>query len=261
VELEAIGELTPRNLTQTGRREITHLLRSHDLTVSAISCPLRRGLDVAENLEPRLEQIREAMQLAFDLGPRLVLLPLGKIGEPSRVSDRLITPSTPSPPAPLPQGERREILMAPLPQGERADSAALLKESLTALGKHGDRIGVLIALDAGFDDPAHLVAYLQQFDTGSVNVNYNAATLITNGFNPYDAITILDQRLIHAHAQDARRVSPSKLATVPVGHGDVDWFQLAAQFEQINYHGQLTVLANDRHEAGAGLAFLRRFVA
>src|SRR5262249_59823508 len=67
LELEASRELLPRNLTQTGRREITHLLRSHDLSVSAIVCPLRRGLDVAQDLEPRLEQIRQTMALAFDL--------------------------------------------------------------------------------------------------------------------------------------------------------------------------------------------------
>src|SRR4029077_8470124 len=79
VELEATGELLPANLTQTGRREITHLLRSCDLGISAIVCPLRRGVDVAENLEPRLAYIRETMQLAFDLGPRLVIVPIGKL--------------------------------------------------------------------------------------------------------------------------------------------------------------------------------------
>src|SRR5271154_4053969 len=73
IELEASGELLPQSLTQTGRREITHLLRSHDLAVSTLVCPLRRGLDVAEDLEPRMEQIRLTMALAFDLGPRLVI--------------------------------------------------------------------------------------------------------------------------------------------------------------------------------------------
>src|SRR5438132_4741590 len=79
IELEALGELWPQNLTQTGRREITHLLRSYDLAVSAIVCPLRRGLDVAQDLEPRLEQIRLTMALAFELGPRLVIIPIGKL--------------------------------------------------------------------------------------------------------------------------------------------------------------------------------------
>src|SRR5437660_9446615 len=79
LELEASGELLPQNLTQTGRREITHLLRSHDLSVSAVTCPLRFGLDVADNLEPRLEQIRLTMSLAFELGPRIVIIQPGRV--------------------------------------------------------------------------------------------------------------------------------------------------------------------------------------
>src|SRR4051812_45775693 len=81
VELEATGELSPQDLTQTGRREILHLLRSHDLVVSAVTCPLRYGLDVAENQQPRIEQIRQTMVLAFELGPRLVIVQAGRVPE------------------------------------------------------------------------------------------------------------------------------------------------------------------------------------
>ena len=83
VELEAIGELTPKNLTQTGRREITHLLRSHDLSVSAIVCPLRRGLGagileliVGDALHEREDVTASRLTLA---GHELIItgLPLG----------------------------------------------------------------------------------------------------------------------------------------------------------------------------------------
>lgn len=246
--------MAPKNLTQTGRREITHLLRSHDLTVSAIACPLRRGLDVAENLEPRLEQIREAMALAFELGPRLVIIPIGKIpvsplpsgDEEPAVRGGLILGTTASPPAPRPQGERGE---------------SLLKESLEALGKHGDRTGVTVALDAGLDEPAAVVAYLDRIDVGCLAVNYNPANLVLAGFNAYEAIRVLGRRLVHVHAQDARRISPTKTTTVPLGHGDLDWIQLLAHLEEIPYRGCLTVLGDDGAESAAGVAFLRRFVA
>jgi len=224
-------------------------LRSHDLTVSGIVCPLRRGLDVAENLDPRLEQIRDAMALAFDLGPRLVIVPIGKIPvssgaipqAPSAPVGFLASPSVPN----------------PLPQGEKGE---LLKESLDALGQHGDRTGVMIALEAGLDDPAALVAYLDRFDRGSLGVDYNPANLVLSGFNAYDAIRTFGKRLVHAHAQDARRISPSKIATVPVGHGDIDWMQLLAHFEEIEYRSHLTILGDDRAELADGAAFLRRFV-
>ena len=138
---------------------------------------------------------------------------------------------------------------------------AFLKESLEALGKHGDRTGCTVALEAGLDDPATLVEYLDRFDAGSLAVNYNPANLVLAGFNPYDAVRTFGKRLAHAHAQDARRVSPSKIATVPLGHGDLDWLQLLAHFEEIAYRGFLTVLGDDAAELGAGVAFLRRFVA
>jgi len=226
LELEASGELAPANLTQTGRREILHLLRSDDLTVSAIYCPLRRGIDVALNLEPRLEYIRDTMQLAFDLGPRLVIVPIG-----------------------------------PLPQKDDDPASAVFLESLRDLGQHGDRTGVTIALDNSGDSPESLVAYLGRFDTGSLAVIYNPANLVLAGFNPFDAIKTLNKRLVYAQAQDARRVSPSRLAAVPLGHGDIDWMNLLAHFEVIDYRGALTVLGNDHAELATGVAFLRRFVA
>ena len=225
IELEAMGDLFPRNLTQTGRREILHLLRSHDLTISAVVCPLRHGVDVALNLEPRLEQIRETMEMAFDLGPRLVIIPIGK-----------------------------------LPDKDEDPTTAIVKEALIDLGRHGDRTGVTIALDSGVDGPETLSAYLNRFDVGSLGVNFNAANLVLAGFNPYDAVKTLQKRLVHAHAQDARRISPSRVATVAIGHGDIDWMQLLANFEEVEYRGPLTVLGADRAELTAGVAFLRRFV-
>jgi L-ribulose-5-phosphate 3-epimerase len=228
----------PQSLTQTGRREITHLLRSHGLSVSAIVCPLRRGLDVAENLDPRLEQIRQTMALAFDLGPRLVIIQAGSI-----------------PASPLPPGEGTGVRV---PDDPRFPA---MKESLEALGRHGDRTGVVVALDTGLDSPETLVAFLNRIDVGSLAVNYNPANLVISGHNPHDAIRTFQKRIVHAEAQDARRISPNRMATVPLGHGDLDWMQLLADFEEIEYRGALTVLGDDRAEVAGGVAFLRRFVA
>jgi sugar phosphate isomerase/epimerase len=245
IELEARGELLPQNLTQTGRREITHLLRSFDLSVSAIVCPLRRGLDVAEDLEPRMEQIRLTMALAFDLGPRLVIIQAGRV------------PSS----SPLSPGEENltRSPRTPLPSGERGES--LMNESLEALGRHGDRTGVTLALDTGLDTPEILITYLNRFDIGSLAVNFNPANLVISGHNAYDAIRTFGKRIATVHAQDARRISPNRMATVPLGHGDLDWMQLLANFEEIEYRGPLTVAGDNRAEVAEGVAFLRRFVA
>ena len=79
VELNATGDFSPQTLSQTGRRELRHWLRSYDLELTALGCPLRRGLDVAENQQQRLDLIRDVLSLSFDLGARLVVIQAGKI--------------------------------------------------------------------------------------------------------------------------------------------------------------------------------------
>src|SRR5207244_7692429 len=83
VQVDAIGDLSPDRLSDTGRREFRHLLRSHGLELTALGCPLRHGLDVATNLQPRIDRIRQAMALSFDLGARRVIVQAGGIPEKS----------------------------------------------------------------------------------------------------------------------------------------------------------------------------------
>src|SRR6476620_6191124 len=67
VQVDAAGDLAPDRLSQTGRREFRHLLRAHNLELTALGCPLRRGLGVAENQEARIEHVRKVMTESFDL--------------------------------------------------------------------------------------------------------------------------------------------------------------------------------------------------
>jgi sugar phosphate isomerase/epimerase len=223
VEIAAAGDLGPQTLSQTGRREVRNLLRAHDLEVSAVFCPLRHGLDVAENLQPRIDFIKQVMALAFDLGPRIAIVQAGRV--PEKDDD----PRLPH-----------------------------LRDALDALGRHGDRVGARLALDTGAESGATLRAFLDRFDSGSLAVNYNPANLLIDGLDPALAIRALARRIAHIHAEDARAVSPNRLDRVPVGHGDLDWMQLLATLEEVEYRGYLTVTGDDPAEMGAGLEVLRR---
>src|SRR5437764_11057566 len=121
VQVDAVGDLAPDALGETGRREFRNLLRSFNQELAALNVPLRRGLDAAENLQPRLDHLRKVMQLAFDLGSRRVIVPCPKI-----------------------------------PDDAASPRAVTLRESLAALGAQGDRVGAVLALEIGFD-PAEKV--------------------------------------------------------------------------------------------------------
>jgi L-ribulose-5-phosphate 3-epimerase len=231
VQIDATGDLSPNKLSRTGRREFRHLLRSHNLELSAINCPLRRGLDSAEDQQPRIEHVQKVMTLSFDLGPRIVVVQAGRV--PDEEEEKA--------------GDIR---------------ARLLGESLRALGPYGDRTGVVLALETGLESGAALRDYLNRFDTGSLGVNYDPANLLINGFDPIESLRALLGKVRHAHAKDARITGASRAAReVPLGHGDIDWLRMLGVLEEVEYRGWLAIereTGDDRlGDVTRGVAFLR----
>jgi sugar phosphate isomerase/epimerase len=230
VKVDAAGDLAPQNLSQTGRREFRHLLRAHNLELTALGCPLRRGLDTADNQEPRIEHVKRVMTLSFDLGPRVAVVQAGRV------------PDKPDDPR-----------------------AGLLTEALRALGSHGDRTGTTLALVTGLESGQALRDFLNRFDTGGLGVNLDPGNLMMNGFDPYDSARALQGKVVRCDARDARQAGPSRTAReVPLGHGDIDWMLYVSVLEEIDYGGWLTVEReggdNRLVDVEAGVRFLRRFL-
>jgi sugar phosphate isomerase/epimerase len=233
VQIDARGDLNPDNLTATGRREFRNLLKAHNLELTALGCPLRRGLDTTEDQQPRLEHVRKVMNLSYDLGPRLTVVQAGAVpGE----------------------GE------------QEAARGAVLRESLLDLSRHGDRTGTRLALETGLETGAALAAWLKSFDTGSLAANLDPANLLLHHFDPYDSVHALTGLIAQVHARDARRSTASRTAQeVPLGHGDIDWLRLLEVLAEVEYRGWLVVereTGTDRiGDVAAGVEFLRRMVA
>lgn len=229
VQVDATGDVSPDRLGETGRREFRNLLRSNGLELAALNCPLRHGLDTAENLQPRIEHVRKAMQLAFDLGARKVVLPGPKV-----------------------------------PTEADSPRAQLLRESLLALGPYGDRIGTIAAFEVGYEPADKLRDYLASFDTGSLRLNYDPANLLVNGHDPLAGLAGLKGWIAHVHARDARAATVSRGSQeVPLGAGDIDWMAITATLQVIEYDGYLAVERETGEQklrdVANGVKFLRRF--
>jgi sugar phosphate isomerase/epimerase len=228
LQVDAMGDLGPDRLTETGRRELKNLLRTYNQQLTALNLPFRRGFDDPENQQVRIDYARKAMSLAFELGPRVVIAQCPK-----------------------------------LPGENEAGRANLLREALTDLGRHGDRVGSVLALEIGLDPPEAVAAYLDSFDVGSLKVNYDPANVLVNGFDPVKGIIPLHRRIAHTHARDARRNSVSRGAQeVPLGAGDVDWLSYIASLAAVEYRGWLTIereTGTDRlADVERAVGFLRR---
>lgn len=230
VQIDAVGDLSPKMLSQTGRREFRHVLRAHNLELTVLGCPLRHGLDTATGLEARIDHIRQVLSLSFDLGPRIVLVQAGRI-----------------------------------PEDPEDPRARFLIESLLALGQHGDRTGTVLALETGLESGAVLRQFLDRFDSGGLGVNLDPANLLLGGFDPYEGARALQGKVVHAQAQDARQAGPNRSGQlVPLGHGDLEWMRYLSVLEEIEYRGWLVVKqetgTNRLADVAAGVQFLRRFV-
>jgi sugar phosphate isomerase/epimerase len=230
VQLDAVGEFAPDNLTGTGRREVRHRMHAQQLQLTAVGCPLRHGFDVEQGLEGRIAHVKKVMGLAFDLGPRLVVIAAGTV-----------------------------------PPDEQHPTRALLRDTLTDLSRHGDRTGVRLALVAGSEPPATLAAFLATFDTAGLGVNLDPALLIMQSHDTVQAVRDLKGWVLHTHARDARRGRLDRAAQeVALGAGDTDWTAYLGALEEIDYRGWLTIKRGPAPDAEAGLkaavGFLRRLV-
>jgi L-ribulose-5-phosphate 3-epimerase len=230
VQIDAVGDLSPRRLTESGRRELRNLLRSRHLELTALHGPLDAGLDEPTNLQPRIDYLREVMTLAYDLGPRRVVAAVGQV-----------------------------------PQADDQPRATLHREALEALARHGDRVGTVLAVETGLESGETLAHYLATFDTGSLGVHLSPGNLLLHGFDPSAATRALSGRIVQVQARDVRRSSPSRAAReTALGAGDIDWLSYLELLQEIDYRGWLVVVRDegDRRAADvqAGVRFLRRLL-
>ncbi len=228
VQFDAVGDLSPEQLSDSARRELRTLLRARGLELAALGCPLRRGLDEAEGQEARLEFVREVMALAFEMGPRLVLIAAGQVPE---------KPDTPE--------------------------AVRLRESLGDLSRYGDRCGTRLALETGLEGGETLAAYLAGYETGMLGANLVPGNLLLHGFDPMAAVRHLAGRILYVTAKDGRKGGVSRAAReVALGAGDIDWLGLLGALEGAEYRGWMAVVRDEGERRLAdvrdGVAFLKR---
>ncbi len=210
VVIDATGELAPDRLSETGRREVRHGLRSVEQSLIALSLPTRRPFDTLDQIEDRLARADKAFALAYDLGTRLVLARVG--GLP--------------------------------PETDEVRRSAFTT-SLQELGRRADHRGVRFAIETGTEPGNVLGSYLDTLGMPSLAVSLDPSSLLRQGIDPVAATRELALWVAHAYANDASRSSKSIALANPRGvgfpPGALDWEEYLGSLEEIGYRGYLTV--------------------
>lgn len=227
VQFEARGDLTPGNLSGTGRRELASLARSRQLEIAAVACGLRRGLAHPEDLEKRMEHVRQVIALAADLGTNRVVLEAGPVGDP------------------------------------KSEDCSRLSGLLVDLAQVAVKRGVMLALPSGLESGADLAALLGRIDPEGAGAAFDPAAQVTGGFAPMGDLADLADRLALVVAADARRARAGRSAErLSVGAGEIDWLALLENLRDAGYTGWLVVdgEADNPETARKGLAALVRLM-
>jgi sugar phosphate isomerase/epimerase len=227
VEIDARSELPPAQMSATGLRQFRKLLDDHNLQVSAVAFPTRRGYDEPDDLERRVLATQAAMKFAYDLRARVVVNRVG-----------------------------------PLPDQENDPRFATLVEALTALGMYGERVGARFAAQTAGASPAQLARLLTALPEGTVGVDLLPTGLIVSGHSLQEAVAELGRHIIHVHACDAvRDFAADRTVDVELGRGVADLPSLLGQLSEYGYQEWVTIERRDSPdpitEIGNAVAYLR----
>src|SRR5207249_945795 len=163
VVLDATGDLAPDRLSETGRRELRHVLRAIELDLIALHLPTRRAFDTEEQLDDRLARAARAFALAYDLGSHLVLARVGGVPPEAETS-------------------RREVFT----------------RALRELGRRADHRGVRLAVETGAEPGEVLRGVLDALDDPGLAASIDPAALLLQGHDPATTTTALGPWAAHA---------------------------------------------------------------
>jgi sugar phosphate isomerase/epimerase len=209
VVLDAAGDLAPHRLSETGRRELRHVLRTVELSLVALSMPTRRAFDTTEQLDDRIRRADAAFGMAYELGTKLVLARAGALPPPD-------------------DARRRETFT----------------NALRALGGRAEHRGVRMALETGSDPAAELNSFLESLSLPGLAVSIDPASGLAASIDPVGCVRGLGTWVVHAYAGDATG-SAGRAGPNPRGFGfppgALDWEAYLGALEEIGYTGFLTI--------------------
>jgi sugar phosphate isomerase/epimerase len=209
VVVDAIGDLAPHRLGETGRRECRHILRTVELSLAAVSLPTRRPFDTTDQLDDRLRRADAAFAMAFDLGTNVILARVGGI-----------------------------------PPEEDAARRAIFIDAVREMGLRADHRGVRLAIETGTEPGSVVRGFLETLGVPSLAASIDPASLLQVGIDPVAATRELGEWVAHAYANDATgttRVAARNPRGFGFPPGALDWEEYVGALEEIAYHGFLTV--------------------
>lgn len=211
VELPTVeGELTPKNLSQSGRRHLGRLLDNHGLHASTLIADMPSlHITDAQSVDERIERTKDILILARDMKVKVVSASFGALTHP-----------------------------------ETSEPSPVAVEALCHIGEIAESCGVHFAIRPTYDGGDRLLNLLRAIRCPSIKVGLDPGAMVMAGVNPLASIEqyINDLSLLHVRdgtsgLRDASQGETQPGHETPLGQGDVDLVGLLEILREADYRG------------------------
>jgi sugar phosphate isomerase/epimerase len=225
IEIPSVeGELAPENLSSTGRRHLSRLVRGFGLSIAA----LRADLPGAHFTDPagaelRIDRTRDILRLAADLGVSTVTAGVGALTHPT-------------------SGEASEAAM----------------QALAQIGEYADSCGVSFSIRPGEDSVEALAEIMDRLRCPAIKFALDPAAMVMAGRNPLSLVARFHDRLSLLHARDGTAGGAGGTGSeTRFGEGDVEWAGLFAGLGAAGFCGACILRRTDSQTPVEDIAIAR----
>jgi sugar phosphate isomerase/epimerase len=196
------GELSPINLSATGRRDFLRFITTYKIQLSSLCGKVAPSFTNVNELDEIIEKTKAIINLAVDLRTNVVTTAIGIV-----------------------------------PGDENAKQWGVMTAALNEVGNYAESYGCSLATETGNEDPQLLKRFLSQLNNRGVKVNYDPSKLAPSGFDPLKGIYDLHEYIAQVMAKNERRTDEGRLIETPLDEGTVPFKDFVYALIEVGFGG------------------------
>ncbi len=195
-------DITPENLSPTGRRELKRIIDLNRLRLCALGGEIGTGFINENEFDFLIKRTKEIINLALDLQANIITIQIGNI-----------------------------------PTDTDSTHSHAVSAALNEIGMYAENYGCRLAARVTLDNYSTLKKFLTSLQTQGIKLIYDPASLITNNLDPIKYIYELHEYIILTNIWDTRQTGEGRRIEAPIGEGIVPVQEFVSTLESIGYYG------------------------
>jgi sugar phosphate isomerase/epimerase len=208
----AVGDLSPENLSRSGRKHVTRLVEGLGLRLTSLVADMP-GLRLTDpkSIQERIDRTCRIVEMSLELGIRTVSAAAGSLTHP-----------------------------------ETGEPSELALDALSRIGEFADSRGVVYAVRCTHDGPERIGRVLSELGCPALGLCLDPAALVMGGLNPAALAESLHERIRLVHARDATAGGANRPGhETRFGEGEVDWVGILDVLGEAGYRGAYVLRRTD----------------